>query len=188
MTGRAGAGERERSIGDLIGDYRAFFDDQVRRLSGIGIDVEGLPLSHLAFRAGTHEEYLAVRDGIEAWCRANVENVWDGRPISKLQLAKPLPLGTHHSVDLIELIPPVHRPEHPLGLEHVGFVVGDDYEAFAERHRTVLTGIQDQGPISRPLFVTFENSITVKFHRISLHDVVVEEGGVFEGFHHVVAG
>lgn len=167
-----------------LGDYRTFFADQVRRLVRIGIDPAPYPVSHLAFRTETYDEYLDLRDRIETVSRANVENQWSGRPISKLLLSQPLPLGDHHQVELIELIPPRHRPGYPMGLEHVGFVVGDEYEEFADRHQEVLTGRQDQGPINQPLYVTFDNGRTVKFHRHSLHDVVVKEGRTFDGFHH----
>lgn len=172
-------------LGDLIGDYGGFFADQVARLADIGIDVSGYPVSHLAFRTETLEEYLILRDRIESVSRANVENQWSGRPISKLLLDAPLVLGSSHSVDLIELIPPVHRPGHPLGLEHIGFVAGTGLEVFARRHEAVLTGRQDQGPVSQPLYVTFDNGTTVKFHQLSLHDVVIAEGRKFDGFQHV---
>jgi predicted metalloenzyme YecM len=172
-------------LDQMIGGYRAFFDEQMRHLSEVGIDVSGYPVSHLAFRTETFEEYLDLRDGIETLSRANVENQWSGRPISKLLLKEPEPLGDSHEVDLIELIPPGHRPGYPMGLEHVGFVVGDDFDVFAERHRDVITGQQDQGPINHPLYVTFDNNRSVKFHRFSLHDVVVKEGRSFDGFHHV---
>lgn len=170
---------------DLIGDYRTFYADQVGRLAGIGIDVSSYPVSHLAYRTGTVEEYLSLREQIESVSRANVENQWSGRPISKLLLKRPLVLGGSHAVDLIELIPPVHRPGYRLGLEHIGFIVGDDFDSFARRHAAVLTGQQDQGPVSQPLYVTFDNETTVKFHQLSLHDVVVAEGRTFEGFQHV---
>lgn len=172
-------------LGDLIGDYRAFFADQVGRLTGIGIDVSGYSVSHLAFRTETLEEYLSLRDQIESVSRANVENQWSGRPISKLLLKRPLEVGSSHSIDLIELIPPEHRPGYPLGMEHIGFVLGDDFDAFARRHEAVLTGQQDQGPLNQPLYVTFDDDTTVKFHRLSLHDVVVAEGRAFDGFQHV---
>jgi len=178
-------GARLIEIEQLIGDYRSFFDDLMTRLAQVRIDVSHYPVSHLAFRTETHDEYRELRGEIERACRANVENVWSGRPISKLLLRVPISLGRSHAVDLIELIPPDHRPGYPMGLEHVGFVVGDNIDSFAEQHRQVLTGRQDQGPFNQPLFVTFANSKSVKFHRYSLHDVVVMEGGNFNGFHHV---
>jgi len=169
----------------FIGDYPSFFSSQKRLLETTGIDVTPYPVSHLAFRARVHNEYLELRDGIETLCRANVENQWSGRPISKLLLQEPVQLDNRHHVDLIELIPPAHQPGYPMGLEHVGFVVGDEFEEFGRRHRDVLTGQQDQGPINQPYIITFRNGRSVKFHRYSLQEVVEKEGRTFDGFHHV---
>lgn len=163
----------------VLGDYRAFFADLLGRLAGAGIDVAGCPLSHLAFRTATLEEYVEVRDRLRAYCSAEVENVWNGRPIGKLLLARPLALGDDWSVSLIELIPPPHRQPFPMGLEHVGVVIGGAFEAFCRKHDAVLTGRQDQGPYCQPAFITFENDRTVKFYRHALKDVVEMEGRPF---------
>lgn len=171
-------------IEGLPGHYRAFLADQVRRSIRIGIDPARYPVSHIAFRTETYEEYVEVRRRIEMMSRANVENRWSGRPVSKLLLSEPLPPGDDDLVELIELIPPRHRPGYPISLEHVGFVVGDEYQVFVVRYRDVLPGRQDQGPVNQPRYVTFDNGRTVKFHRHSLHDVVVKEGRSFDGFHH----
>ena len=56
---------------------------------------------------------------------ANVENIWNGRPISKILLREPLEVEPHVTVDLIELLPPPHQRTYKMGLEHVGVVVGD---------------------------------------------------------------
>src|SRR6266851_165650 len=74
----------------IIGDYAGFFAEQKGRLSALGIEIAGYPLSHLAFRTETLDAYLVVRERIEAFCVANVENVWNNRPISKLLLREPI--------------------------------------------------------------------------------------------------
>lgn len=163
----------------ILGDYRRFFADLLARVTHAGIDVAGCPLSHVAFRTATMEEYFDVRDRLRAYCSAEVENVWNGRPIGKLLLARPLVVGDGWAVSLIELIPPPHRQPFPMGLEHVGVVIGEGFEAFCRKHDAVLTGRQDQGPYCRPAYITFENDRTVKFYRHSLKDVVEMEGRPF---------
>ena len=59
------------------------------RWSELGIDAGALPVSHLAVRTRTWREYLVLRDELEERSVANLENVWNGRPISKLLLADP---------------------------------------------------------------------------------------------------
>src|SRR6266705_6941285 len=90
----------------IIGDYAGFFAQQKDRLAALGIEIAVYPLSHLAFRTETLDAYLVVRKRIEAFCVANVENVWNSRPISKLLLREPIFVQPGVPVSLIELIPP----------------------------------------------------------------------------------
>jgi len=167
------------SVEDIIGDYRSFFADLRKRLKGVGIDITGRALSHLAFRTATVSEYEEVQKQLRGFCVADVENVWNGRPIDKLLLRKSLSLGPDTSVSLIELIPTPHQRDYPMGLEHVGVVIGEALEEFAKTHEAVLTGRQDQGPFCQPAYITFENNRTVKFYKYSLKDVVEKEGRSF---------
>ena len=169
----------------LIGDYAAFYDTQLKRLDAAGINARSFALSHLAFRTRTFDEYLERRAAIERYCRANVENVWNGRPISKLLLAEPLEVADGVGCELIELIPPVHRERYRMGLEHVGIVVGDGVDDFARAHRDALNGQQHQSDVCEPYFIKFDDDTAVKFYRYSLLDVCVREGQRFDGFHHV---
>lgn len=173
------------NIYDVIGDGIAFFDDQRGRLLSRGIDISGCALSHLAFRTDTEAEYLDMRDEIEKFCSANVENVWNGRPISKMLLKEPLDLGNGFSVPLIELIPPPHRALYKMGLEHTGVVIGDEIDSFAERHRDKFAGQQHQNEFCEPWFVSFDDHTNVKFYRYSLGDVIILQGMSFDGFKHV---
>ena len=172
-------------VEDIIGDYRAFVARQRDRLSARGIDIAPYPLSHLAYRVPEWEQYVHVRTLLERHATANVENVWNGRPMSKILLAQPLVVLDGALVPLIELIPPVHQRIYRMGLEHLGVVVGDDVEEFSRVHRRALTGQQFQGPDNEPYYVLFEDFTHVKFYRRSLRDVCELDGARFDGFHHV---
>jgi predicted metalloenzyme YecM len=151
-----------------IGDYRAFFSLQLGRLKDIRIDISGCELSHLAYRTETYDEYLQTRERIERHCTSNIEKVWNGRPISIMQLNEPLDLGEGFEVGMIELIPPVHRRVYKMGLEHVGVVIGDSVDEFSHKHRAELTGQQFQSELCQPYYVTFFEDFTmVKFYRIN---------------------
>jgi predicted metalloenzyme YecM len=153
----------------VIGDYRAFFSLQFGRLKDIRIDISGCELSHLAYRTETYDEYLQTRERIERHCTSNIEKVWNGRPISIMQLKEPLDLGEGFEVGMIELIPPVHRRVYKMGLEHVGVVIGDSVDEFSHKHRAELTGQQFQSELCQPYYVTFFEDFTmVKFYRIPL--------------------
>ena len=88
-------------------------------------------------------------------------------------------------VSNIELIPPVHQRVYRMGLEHLGVVVGEEFDEFSRVHRAVLTGQQFQSADVDPVYVLFEDFTNVKFYRRSFFDVVEDEEGPFEGFVHV---
>lgn len=167
------------SVEDIIGDYRSFFADLRKRLKAIGVDITDCAMSHLAFRTATVPEYEEVQEQLRKFCIADVENVWNGRPIDKLLLREPLTLDRDTEVSLIELIPTPHQRDYPMGLEHLGVVIGETFEEFVKDHDAVLTGRQDQGPFCQPAYITFENNRSVKFYRYSLKDVVEKEGRPF---------
>jgi predicted metalloenzyme YecM len=174
-------------IADLIGDYRAFTALQRDRLAARGIDIAPYDLSHLAFRVPEWDLYVHLRTLLERHAVANRENVWNGRPISIIVLERPLEVLDGKAVPDIELIPPVHQRVYKMGLEHLGVVVGDTFDAFVGGHKPVLTGQQFQGPNSTPdpVYILFEDFTHVKFYRHSLRASIELEGGRYDGFHHV---
>ena len=137
-------------VGDIIGDYRAFAAQLRDRLLARGIDIAPHELSHLAVRVPEWDQYVHLRTLLERHAIANVENVWNGRPMSLILLDEPLRVLDGKVIPLIELIPPVHQRVYKMGLEHLGVVVGDTFDAFVAAHKPVLTGQQFQGPNSTP--------------------------------------
>ncbi len=115
-------------------------------MPALGIDIAPYALSHLAYRVPEWDQYVQLRTLLERHAVANVENVWNGRPISLILLAEPLDVLDGQVVPVIELIPPVHQRVYKMGLEHLGVVVGDDVRRVRRRHQAVLTGQQFQGP------------------------------------------
>ena len=172
-------------IFDIIGDYRAFAKRQSDRLFARGIDIAPYPLSHLAVRVADWDLYVHKRTILERHARANSENLWNGRPISLIVLTEPLEVLDGKNVSNIELIPPVHQRVYRMGLEHIGVVVGAEFDEFSRRHRDVLTGQQFQSDSVDPVYVLLEDFTHVKFYRRSFVDIVEEEQGGFDGFNHV---
>jgi predicted metalloenzyme YecM len=173
------------AIEDIIGDYRGFAAQQRDRLLTRGIDISPYELGHLAYRVPEWDQYVHVRTLLERHASANVEGVWNGRPMSMLLLDEPLQVLDGQEIPLIELIPPVHQRVYKMGMEHFGVVVGEEVDAFSVRHRAALTGQQFQNEWNEPYYVLFEDFTHVKFHRRSLRAVVELQGGTFDGFRHV---
>ncbi len=143
-------------IAEIIGDYRAFAAMQRDRLLTRGIDIAPYPLSHLAVRVADWDLYVHQRTLLERHARANLEGVWNGRPISKIVLDEPLDVLDGTPVSRIELIPPVHQRVYRMGLEHLGVVVGEEFDEFSRVHRAALTGQQFQSPAVDPVYVLFD--------------------------------
>ena len=175
------------SMRDIIGDSRAFFSLQLARLSDLQIDISGCEISHLAYRTKTYAEYLGKREELERHCTSNIENVWNGRPMSIMQLEEPLELTAEFEFRVIELIPPKHRRVYKMGLEHVGIVIGESVDDFSVQNRAALTGQQFQSAECEPYYVTFFEDFTmVKFYRIPLLEICESQHGrPYEGFSHV---
>jgi predicted metalloenzyme YecM len=172
-------------IAEIIGDYRAFAAMQRDRLLARGIDIAPYALSHLAVRVPDWDLYVHQRTLLERHATGNLENVWNGRPISKIVLAEPLVVLDGTPVSLIELVPPVHQRVYRMGLEHLGVVVGDDVDAFSREHREALTGQQFQDADTEPYYVLFEDFTHVKFYCRSLWDSCALAGASSEDFVHV---
>jgi len=173
---------------DILGDYAAFAAQQRDRLLARGIDISPFELSHLAFRVPEWDQYVHVRTLLERHAIANREGVWNGRPISLILPTEPPEVLGGKPVPMIELIPPVHQRVYKMGLEHLGVVVGETFDAFVEARKPVLTGQQFQGPNSTPdpVYILVEDFSHVKVYRRSLRESVELDGGRFEpGFHHV---
>jgi predicted metalloenzyme YecM len=175
-------------VGDVHGLLEAVPAFCARQAAGClerGIDVSALPISHVAVRARTWRNYLTWRQALEPLCTGNLENVWNGRPISKLALTQPVGVGQGQRVPLIELIPPFHQRVYRMGLEHVGYVLGEQVDEFGRRFHDVLTGQQFQSPVNSPYYLLFPGDYThVKFYRWSLMEVCLREGRSFAGFEH----
>ncbi len=179
-----------REINHILGNCSEFYEQQTQRLLHVGLDVRERAVSHVAYRTETLAEYLKMRQQLEAFCLANVENVWGGRPISKLLLQTPLHLASDSVTRLIELIPPPHpdvyQSIYKLGLEHMGIVIGESFVDFGRAYAPLWTGQQDQGPFCQPYFITFSDHTAVKFYQRSLEDVCILEGKRFDGFYHAI--
>jgi predicted metalloenzyme YecM len=164
------------NLKQLIGDYEIFFSDLLHRLKETGIDITGMPMTHLLYRVETLPEYETLRDQIKVFCSEFVETQFNGRAVSILILEQPLVLEDGFTVSMIEL--PAPRPVHmyPSGLESIGIFVGASLPEFKKQYKNVLTGIKEHGQYCQPAFITFDNDKTVKFYDYTLRDIVLLQG------------
>jgi predicted metalloenzyme YecM len=168
------------AIENIIGDYQSFFSDLLTRMRKSGININGIPLSHLLYRTTTTPEYEELRDELKTACCEFVETQFNGRAVSILILKNPLPLEDGFTVSMIELPAPRAIHMYPSGLESIGVVVGKTLPEFIHKHSHVLTGVKDHGQHCQPAFITFDNEKTSKFYDISLREIVTLQGWQIE--------
>lgn len=168
------------NIKDIIGSYDEFFSDLLHRMKKCGIDITGMPMSHLLYRTTTLPEYESLRDELKRLCSEFVETQFNGRAVSILILKNPLLLENGFTVSMIEL--PAPRPVHmyPSGLESIGVILGKKLPDFINRYHAILTGVKDHGQHCQPAFITFDNDKTAKFYDISLREIVILQGWKIE--------
>lgn len=65
-------------------------------------------------------------------------------------------------------------------------MLGKQFASFLDQRDGLITGRQDQGPHNQPSVISFGHGRLAKFHEHSLHDVVVMEGRMFDGFQHAM--
>ena len=72
---------------DVLTQLTDFEGQQAERCAARGIDVTRLEISHVAVRCPTWATYVALREDLAVVATANLENVWNGRPASKIVLS-----------------------------------------------------------------------------------------------------
>ena len=167
-------------IEQILGDYRRFYHTVAEGLSQLDISIEGLQLSHLGYKTASIESYNRLREQLLALSAEYLENVHNGRPILKAVLIEPLMLAENTTVSLIELMPPKPGKHYDDGLEHLGVVVGKELPGFVERHRQIITEVQDQGPYCKPACILLDNGMRTKFYEYPLRHAIEMEGQTFQ--------
>jgi predicted metalloenzyme YecM len=170
----------DTNIEQVIGDYGAFYSDLIARLAAVSIDIKELPLSHITYRVATLSEYTKMRDELKGFCQEYGETQFNGRAVSILLLKTALILAEGCMVSTIELPAPRAVHMYPVGLEHIGIIIGKKLPQFKIQHQNVLTGEKDHGAFCQPAFITFNNGKTVKFYDHSLKEIVLLEGWKFQ--------
>lgn len=168
------------ALAQLIGDYQSFFSDLLKRMKLIGIDISGMPMSHLLYRVATVTEYEYLRNNIKPLCSEFAETQFNGRAVSVLGLRDALLLEDNFQCSVIELPAPRAVHMYPSGLESIGVVLGEKLPEFKIQHSKNLTGVKDHGEHCQPAFITFDNEKTAKFYDISLKDIIKLQGYTME--------
>ena len=163
----------------IIGDYPLFVSTLLTCLDKAGIKYDGFQIDHLCYRTETQEGYEMMKDNLRAVSSGFLENIHNGRQISKFLLKDPLSVRGY-KIPLIELPAPKAGRFYESGLDHFEMAVGEGFADFAEKYRNLWTGADDGGVRNQTVSITFDNWKTAKFHKLPLVEILKIEGHEFK--------
>lgn len=165
-------------IAVVLGDYRSFITELLRRVQLANIQVEGASIDHICYRVATAAEYAAMRTSLLPFSSDCATTTHNGREFSIFRLKLPL-IVSGYQIYLVELPSPKEGSTYRNGLEHIEIVVSG-FPKFTQSHRSQWTGSAGEASFDASVHVTFDDGLTVKFHAHPLDEVIQHQGGHFE--------
>ncbi len=162
-------------LANIIGDYDAFLEDILGRVKAEGFDfADFTQIDHMCYRTTSLENYEAKKRELESVATLLGETMVNDRPISTFRLHSPV-IHMPWRVDAIELPAPKAGAEHKEGLEHIEFVLFDDFPTFLKKYdgKPFEMRAADRG--INPEIGLQLNGLSVKFHLLNLPTVVYIE-------------
>jgi predicted metalloenzyme YecM len=159
----------------IIGDYSTFLDDVLSRVTDEGFDLSDfVQIDHMCYRTTSAENYADKKAELATVAKLLGEAMINERPISTFRLDEPV-IHSPWRIDAIELPAPKPANEHQEGLEHVEFVLYDDFPTFLKKYegKPYETRAADRG--INPEIGLRLGEFSVKFHLLNLPTVVMLE-------------
>ncbi|MBP9738976.1 VOC family protein [Candidatus Saccharibacteria bacterium] len=158
-----------------IGDYEGFLDDILDRVQFEGFDFDDfVQADHICYRTIDEESYQLKRFQLHKVGKLLGETMVSGRPISTFRLTEPIDFEGWR-IDAIELPAPKPNSGYTEGLEHIEFVLYDDFETFLNKYPNRPYDKKSMERGINPELGLKLGEYAVKFHLLSLTTVVYLE-------------
>lgn len=158
----------------VLGDIPSFLEYIFTELERLGLDVSAYFLDHLCYRVDTADLYEEKKKQMLSHAKLLSEALISGRPIATFELNEPI-LFRERSIGVVEIPHPKAGIQVKTGLEHVEFVIDEDFKSFLNRYSHLSfdqSGLAKQhNPELELKFV----KANVKFHRVSLREAIARE-------------
>lgn len=169
---------KDEEISDLVsvvGDYQAFLENVLSEVKKAGFDFgDFAQLDHICYRTDSIERYEVKKKEFSSIGTLLTETQISGRPIATFRLFQPIYYGSWR-IDALELPAPKADNQYPEGLEHVEFVLFDDFETFLKKYNTHKFDLKSMHRGINPEIALNLGTYSVKFHLLSLPTVVYLE-------------
>lgn len=160
-----------------ISNVTMFLSDVFKKIDEKGIDVSDLYLDHICYRVSTHERYQELKKTLEDHGKLLVESDINGRLISTYKLKDPI-CFEGREITVLELPSPKVSSEYKEGYEHVEFVIPCSLKEFIFRYPDISFSTKGLlKKVNKDIRLSFD-SVSVKFHEISLEEVIEMEKGI----------
>lgn len=157
---------------DIIGNYTTFLNEILDQVAAEGLDFSDFSqIDHMCYRTTSLDNYQAKKSEFSSVADMLSETMVNERPIATFRLHKPV-IHKQWRIDTVELPAPRPGKTHKEGLEHIEFVLFDDFPTFLEKYKgkPFETQAADRG-INPEIGLRLGN-YTVKFHLLALPVVV----------------
>ncbi|MEO8863145.1 MAG: VOC family protein [Candidatus Saccharimonadales bacterium] len=162
-------------LANIIGDYPAFLEDILGRVTSKGFDFNDFSqIDHMCYRTTSLDNYAQKKTELASVARLLGETIVNERPISTFRLNEPV---IHESwrIDAVELPAPKAGRQDKEGLEHIEFILFDDFPTFLKKYEGKPFEMRAANRGINPEIGLQLGGLSVKFHLLSLPTVVYIE-------------
>ena len=158
----------------ILDNVDQFIDKILKRLEVLGIDVSHLEMDHIGYQASSNEDYDRLKPEFEQLGTQISEEVVGGRRVGIYKLNTPIQFQ-HYIISAIELVAPKEGQICISALEHVEFVIKEDFQSFVKKYPQLSW---DLSKINQPMFpmvvLKLDNTTQVKFHLKPVLEIVCD--------------
>lgn len=164
------------SIQSLTKDADLFLATILAEAQGKGFVTQDWFIDHLCFRTESEKDYQETCYHFSNFGNLLVESPVNGRLISSFKLATPWKLKTHE-IGVIEVPSPKPGKPYVRGFEHIEVVIAETLEDFILKHSSLNFNTDNLSRFPFPEIEIKLKSGVIKFHRISLEEIITWELG-----------
>lgn len=162
-------------LNEIIGDYPRFLSTVLAQIIDEGFDLDDfVQIDHMCYRTTSDKNYEQKKAELTAVASLLKETLVNGRPISTFRLNTPVIHGSWR-IDAIELPAPKPGSEYQEGLEHIEFVLYDDFARFLNKYEGKPFEMRAADRGINPEIGLKLKEYSVKFHLLNLPTVVYLE-------------
>ena len=156
----------------ILDKYEVFIKGILSNLEKLNIDVSKLNMDHIGYQASSNEEYDSLCKEFDTLGEKVSEKLVGGRRVGIYKLFNPLHYKQYVNT-AIELVAPKEGQICNSGLEHVEFVITENFESFIKKYPLIPWNISAMNRAEFPMVtLKFEDNTQVKFHLTPVLEII----------------